>query len=281
MPPALPRVAALTMVRDEAALLPIWCGHYLRQVGAGNLYVLDHASRDGGTRGIPAQVTSLPDGPLDEALRVARVTEAVRDLLRTYDWVVHSDVDELVLADPRHSPTLADYAVAEPSPVARAVGIDLHHIPDEEPPLDPALPLGAQRRWVRFAASMCKPALVREAVRWTPGFHTSEPTGRFGALYCVHLRYVDLGMGLARLGRTRARAALPGTNPHQRVPDAEFDSMMRMIASLPKQADVPFDPALPPLRPWVERVREGTELGLAGDALWELPGRLRAGLGGE
>ena len=280
MSPALPRVAALTMVRDEAALLPLWCRHYLRQVGAGNLYVLDHGSQDGGTTDIPAEVTSVPDGLLDEDWRVARVTEAVRELLGRYDWVVHSDVDELVLADPRHFPVLADYATAEPSPVARAIGLDLHHIPGEEPPLDPALPLGAQRRWVRFAASMCKPALVREAVRWTPGFHASEPPGRFGALCCIHLRYVDLGMGLARLARTRARDALPGTNPHQRVPDTEFETLMRNVAALPHQADVPFDPSLPPLQPWIERVQAGAEVSLAGDALWELPPRFRGVLGG-
>ena len=280
MSPALPRVAALTMVRDEAALLPLWCRHYLRQVGAGNLYVLDHGSQDGGTQGVPAHVTPVPDAPLDEDWRAACVTVVVRELLTRYDWVVHSDADELVLADPRHFATLAEYAAAEPSPVARAIGLDLHHIPGEEKPFDPALPLGAQRRWVRFATSMCKPALVREAVRWTPGFHASDPPGRFGALFCVHLRYVDLGMGLARLERTRARAALPGTNPHQRVPDAEFETLMRNVAALPREADVPFDPALPPLHPWIERVQAGADLGLAGDALWELPRRFRAVLGG-
>lgn len=280
MAPALPRVAALTMVRDEAALLPIWCRHYLRQVGAGNLYVMDHGSRDGGTQGIPARVIPVPDSVLDEDRRVAIVAEAVGELLRTHDWVIHSDADELMLADPRHFPALADYAAAEPSSVARAIGLDLHHIPGEEPPLDPAAPLGTQRRWVRFAASMCKPALVREPVRWTPGFHASEPPGRFGALYCVHLRYADLGMGLARLARTRAREALPGTNPHQRVPDSEFETLMRNVAMLPHQEAVPFDPALPPLQPWIEQVQGGAPVSLAGDALWELPQRFRAVLGG-
>ncbi len=277
---ALLRVAALTMVRDEAALLPLWCRHYLRQVGAGNLFVLDQGSQDGGTHGIPAHVTPVPDAPLDEGWRATCVTEVVRELLSRYDWVIHSDADELMLADPRHFSTLADYALAEPAPAARAIGLDLHHIPGEERPFDPALPLGAQRRWVRFAASMCKPALVREAVRWTPGFHASEPPGQFGALYCVHLRYVDLGMGLARLARTRARAALPGTNPHQRVPDAEFEALMRSVATLPRHADVPFDPVLPPLHPWIEQVQAGADLELAGDALWELPERFRALLGG-
>ena len=281
MAPDLPRVAALTMVRDEAAFLPIWCRHYLRQVGAPHLYVLDHASRDGSTERVPAQVIPLPEGPLDEDLRLFRVTEAVAGLLSCYDWVIHSDVDELVLADPRHFPTLAHYAASEPASAARAIGLDLHHLPGEEPPLDPAAPLGRQRRWVRFSASMCKPALVREIVRWTRGFHASEPEGRFGPLYCVHLRYVDLGLGLDRLAQTRGRALAPGTEAeHQRVPDREFETLMHNVAELPRHADTPFDPMLPPLNPWVERVRAGASLALAGDALWELPRRFRAALEG-
>ena len=268
------------MVRDEAALLPIWCRHYLRQVGGGNLFVLDHGSTDGGTAGLPAEIVPVPDGPLDEQQRADQVRVTAEVLLRRYDWVVHSDVDELVLADPRHFADLASYAAAERAVAARAIGLDLHHVPEEEGALVVEAPLGEQRRWVRFAASMCKPALVREAVRWAPGFHDSEPPGRFGALYLVHLRYVDLGMGLARLARTRSRAALPGTNPHQRVPDAAFEGLVRNVAGLPRVAAPPFDPALPPLGEWVRRVMEGAAVSLAGDVLWELPGRFRAVLGG-
>lgn len=274
-----PRIAALTMVRNEAALLPVWCRHYLRQVGAGNLFVLDHASTDGGTAGLSAEIVPVPDGPLDEQQRAAQVRVTVEVLLQRYDWVVHSDVDELVLADPRHFADLGAYAAAESGVAARAIGFDLHHVPEEEASLVADAPIGGQRRWVRFAASMCKPALVREAVQWSPGFHTSEPAGRFGALYLVHLRYVDLGMGLARLARTRARAALPGTNPHQRVPDAEFEALVRNVAGLQRLAAVPFDPALEPLAPWVQQVMDGAEVSLAGDVLWELPGRFRAVLG--
>ena len=267
------------MVRDEAAFLPIWCRHYLRQVGAPHLYVLDHASRDGSTERVPAQVIPLPEGPLDEDLRLFRVTEAVAGLLSCYDWVVHSDVDELVLADPRHFPTLAHYAASEPASAARAGGVGLHHLPSAEPPLDPAAPLGCQRRWVRFSASMCKPALVREIVRWTRGFHASEPEGRFGPLYCVHLRYADLGLGLDRRAQTRGRALAPGTEAeHQRVPDREFKMLMYNVAELPRYADVPYDPMLLPLNPWIERVQTGAPLALAGAALWELPRRFRAAL---
>lgn len=271
------------MVRDEAAFLPIWCRHYRHQVGAPNLYVLDHASQDGSTAATPAHVIPLPDGPLDEDVRLLRITEAVAGLLSCYDWVVHSDVDELVLADPRHFPTLAHYAASEPAPAARAIGLDLHHLPEEEPPLDPAAPLGGQRRWVRFSASMCKPALVREIVRWTRGFHASEPEGRFGPLYCIHLRYVDLGLGLGldRLTRTRGRALAPGTGAeHQRVTNCDFEMLMNNVADLPRHADAPFDPMLPPINPWIERVRAGAPLELAGDTLWELPRRFRAALEG-
>ena len=55
-----------------------------------------------------------------------------------------------------------------------AIGLDVQHLPDEEAALDPRAPFGRQRQWVRFSAAMCKPALVRRAVHWAPGFHCCD-----------------------------------------------------------------------------------------------------------
>jgi hypothetical protein len=99
----------------------------------------------------------------------------------------------------------------------------------------------------------------------------------------VHLRYADLDAGLARLGRTRAQVfARPDTNPHQRVPDEAFETMVRAIAELPRiEGDLTPDGAL--LQPWMDRMRAGwasgeEQLALSGDALWRLPDAFRAAL---
>ena len=278
------RVAALTMVYNEPLWAPVWARHYARQLGAANCLVLDHGSSDGSTAGLGVTVERVRRSALDEDARAAMISDIVQELLRHYDAVVHSDADELLVADPARYPTLAAYAADAPTAdVMTAIGLDLQHLPDQEPPLDPAQPLGAQRQWVRFSAAMCKPALVRRPVRWVPGFHGCDAPRAVAPLYMIHLRYADLGAGLARLARTRSQAfADPGANPHQRVPDADFESMVRAIAALP-QVDGALAPDGPLLAPWMERMRAGwargdMQLSLAGDALWRLPDSIRAAL---
>lgn len=268
------RVAALTMMHNEPVWARVWARHYAREVGAENCLVLDHGSTDSSTRDLGVRVERVGRGALDEDARAALVSDVTRELLRGFDAVVHSDADELVLADPDQFSNLRDYAARAPL-VATTVGLDLHHIPDEEGALHAGEPLGGQRRWVRFSAAMCKPAMVQMPVRWRPGFHACDAAPVFGALYMVHLRYADLEAGLQRLRRTRAQTfAQADTNPHQRVGDAAFGDMMRVIARLPRAGEATMGGAA--MAPWVTRMREGWargdgQLALAGDALWALP----------
>ena len=269
------RLAALTMVYNEPVWAPVWVRHYARQVGPENCFVLDHGSSDGSTQALGVRVEPVQRAVLDEEARAALVSDRVAALLHDYDAVVHSDADELVVADPARYPDLRAFAAAAPE-VATMVGLDLQHLPDEEPPLEPGHPIGAQRQWARFSAAMCKPAVVRRAVRWQPGFHASDAPPAFEAAYLVHLRYADLGSGLARLARTRAQAfSSPQTNLHQRVPDAEFEAMMRSIAQLPRMTG-PLDLASQLVAPWLAAMRAGwargdLQLSLSGDELWRLP----------
>jgi hypothetical protein len=274
------RVAALTMSYNEPVWARVWAGFYSRQVGAENCFLLDHGSDDGSTEGLSIQVERLPRSPLDEVARAETIGGRTEALLRTYDVVVHSDADELVFADPAEHRDLVAFAATVREPVVTAAGLDVQHLPDAEPALDVTRPIGAQRRWVRFAASMCKPAFVRRPVRWAPGFHTCDAPMVTGGLYVLHLRYADLQLGLQRLARTRALTfAEAATNLHQRVADDAFADMMRTIALLPSE-DFVLDQEREPLARWLGRVREGRERGgdwlsLAGDRLWELPEQVR------
>ena len=274
------RVAALTMMYNEPVWAPVWARHYAREVGAENCLILDHGTDDGSLDGLGVAVERMRRSALDEDARAVLVSDCVAALLRRYDAVVHSDADELLIADPAVYADLRAYAAVAPE-VATAVGLDLQHLPDEEAVLEPGLALGVQRRWVRFSGAMCKPALVKRAVRWRPGFHGCDAPPVVGPLYMVHLRYADLGAGLARLGRTRGQAfARADTNLHQRVADADFEGMVRSIAALPRRAgSLAVDGAL--VGPWMDAMRAGWAAGdgglsLAGDALWALPGGMLA-----
>ena len=147
------RVAAVSMMFNEPIWARVWVRHYARQVGLENCVILDHGSDDGSTDGLGVRVERMRRSVLDEDSRAAVVSDCVRELLRRYDAVVHTDADELLIADPARYADLRAYALAAPE-VTTAVGLDLQHIPDEEPALDAAARLGAQRRWVGFSAAM-------------------------------------------------------------------------------------------------------------------------------
>ncbi len=280
------RVAALTMSYNEPVWAGAWARHYAGQLGAEHCTMLDHGSDDGSVEGLPVRVRRLARSALDEAWRVSVITEAVRVLLRRYDAVIYTDVDELLVADPRHYAGLLEFAAAAREPVVTAIGLDLHHLPDQEAALDLARPIGAQRKWVRFSAAMCKPVLVRRGVEWTPGFHCCNAPMALDRLYLLHMRYADLDAGLQRLARTRKQAVVdPAGLAHQRVSDAEFAAMMRELAELPR-VESPLDPVRAPLLGWLNQLRASRaaraaefyklDLGLAGDTLWRLPAAMRA-----
>lgn len=275
------RVAALTMAYNEPVWARVWAGFYARQVGAAHCFMIDHGSDDGSTEGLGITVERIARRSLDENERAERIGARVAALLRSYDAVIHSDVDELVIADPEQFENLVAFAAAEKEEVVTAVGLDLQHLPDEEGPLDPALPIGMQRRWTRFSAAMCKPCFVRKPVRWSPGFHECNAETVVSSLFLLHLRYADLPLGLRRLERTRRQTfADTGTNLHQRVSDEDFAQMVRNIGQLPRE-EVLLDASLGAIGAWVERVRRGRAEGsgwmsMAGDRLWPLPERWRA-----
>ncbi len=280
------RVAALTMSYNEPVWAKVWAKHYAGQLGAEHCTLLDHGSDDGSADGLPVRVRRLKRSALSEAWRVAVVAEEVKSLLRHYDAVIYTDADELLVADPLHHAGLREFAAAMAEPVVTAIGLDLQHIPDLEPALDTAQPVGAQREWVRFSAALCKPVLVRRAVEWAPGFHCCDAPMVLDRLYLLHMRYADLGAGLRRLERTRTQAVVgPAGFEHQRVPNADFEAMMRAVAGLPRQEGT-LDPWLAPLSEWLDRLRASRvtreeqvyklDLGLSGDVLWRLTPKIRS-----
>jgi hypothetical protein len=270
------RVAALTMSYNEPIWARVWAQHYSRQVGAEHCFLLDHGSDDGSADRLGVHVERLARSALDEEERAVRMSDRAAKLLEHYDAVVHADVDELVLADPRRYRDLRAFAAAAAGEVVTAVGLDVQHLIREEAPFDPGRPIGAQRHWVRFSAAMCKPVFIRRPVRWAPGFHWCDAAVETGGLFLLHLRYADVGLGLRRLERTRGQEfATPETNLHQRVSDRDFEEMVGAIAQLPR-VTVPFETETGPMAEWVRTMGEARDQGgawmsIAGDRLWALP----------
>ncbi|NHO31010.1 glycosyltransferase family 2 protein [Acetobacter fallax] len=284
--PETPSLAVVTMAYNEGELLPVWCRHYAAAAGAAQCYVIDHGSTDGSTESLgEVNRVRIPRSPQDDTRRTRFLSEFCASLLNWYDAVIHVDVDELLVADPSRFPSLSAYASAvEPGGVRTAIGFDVIHQQDEEPAIDWARPISEQRHWLRFSSAMCKPVLIRRAVTWAPGFHCIDDTPAFDDLYLFHLRYADQPSGLARLTRTREQPwASAEAGQHQRMPDTDWNNMLRGMSGLPRRDDISLGTDDVTLGHWVGRVTESTvfrkqdlyrlDLHISGEELWRLPQR--------
>jgi hypothetical protein len=198
----LPRLAVMTMARDEGPMLRRWVDHYAAQVGADALVVVDDNSSDGSTDDLPCPVLRIP--PLKEGFEGARMrllSQLAASLLEAYDAVLFSDADEFVVADPaRHSSlrhlVAARHAerVADPSRVRAlgVVGLNVLHDAAREGPLHDGVPLLEQRSLVKFLPLMCKPALKWVPAGWAHASHGILcPFEVDPDLWMFHLKFAD------------------------------------------------------------------------------------------
>jgi Glycosyl transferase family 2 len=244
------RVAIVTMVYNERVNLPIWLRHYTSHCPGAVLFVIDHGSDDGSTRGLPsANLIPLPRTPFDDQTRVEMVADLQHGLLRFYDVVIYTDCDEMLVADPRIHTSLAGFLAATASDVIAPIGLNLHHLIGSEPAIDLRAPILGQRGYVRFASSMCKPAIARVPIRWAAGFHWCDRVPDYRSdLFQFHLRWMDMSASLARLQLTRTmewseRALRSNWGPRQRQSDEErireeFEEPTRQVAL---QGVAPFE----------------------------------------
>jgi glycosyl transferase family 2 len=187
----------MTVARDEAEMLPRWVGYYAGQVGMANLIVMDDNSVDGSTDGLPCTVLRLPSQPWKvdfEHTRMKLASGIGAALLSCYDVIIFCDVDEFLVPDPSRHRSLLDYLRARSDrEVIAPVGMNLLHNTALEPPLDPGKPVLAQRRFVKFAPGMCKPAVKRVSAPWRAASHgILSPFEVDPDLWMLHLKFYDL-----------------------------------------------------------------------------------------
>lgn len=280
-----PKVAALTMVYNERAYLQIWARHYARQVGADHCYVIDHGSTESLLFPPGVNVIRLPRSPHDDWRRALFISSFVEGLLEYFDWVIHTDVDELVIPDPNFHANLPIFCSSTAVDTVTTIGFDIQHLPDSESVLKPELPVGPQRRWMRFTSAMCKPVLTRRPLIWSPGFHCADTPVAFSTLYLFHLRWVDWQIGMTRLAKTRI---MPWANQefgaHQRISDREWAELFTAMAGF-ERITLPVAPDIEPLSTWLARTisstvgREGDvyklDLHINATELVEIPTRFR------
>jgi hypothetical protein len=224
-----PSIAIITTVYNEDVLLPIWLRYYGAHLGREHLYVIDDGSNDGSTTGLEGvNVIRLERAPIDQDSRAFTVSLFHRELLKHYDVVIFTDVDEFLVVDPLVKLGLADYIAKHAGAHTNAIGFDVIHNQFDEAIYSPNLGVFRQRRYLKFSRAYCKQLIHREPVLWMPGFHyTNMPRSPGVGLYLFHLRAVDYELSRRRINNRNKlewseRSLRKGQGAQNRLDEAEY-----------------------------------------------------------
>ena len=172
----------------------------------------------------------LPREPLDEITRCRIVTDFNAFLLASYDITVFSDADEIVAPDPARHENLRAYLQAAGGEATAGVGLALVQRRGEEPPIDPARPILAQRGYAHFHGLYNKP-LVRPRADPVEARlpRRQEPVETDPDLYIFHLKAMDHALAhrmldVRRIGPQSARMVEKQHSTQFRMNDAAFDA---------------------------------------------------------
>lgn len=250
------KIAAITMVYNEARAIRRWVDYYSRQVGAENCYIVDHGSDDGSTTGLGAiNVVRIPRSPQDNQKRADSISHFANSLLCWYDYVLYVDCDEFLVPDPRKYQGLWHYCETARPDYVTSIGINVIHAIETEAELAPDKPVLSQRAFGMFVSAMAKPNLTSVPVLWSPGFHFRDKPAVFGDLFLIHLKYADISDGLARLRITREMAWQSDTaGAHQRVVDEEWLKRVKAWNRMPIAESDPWSIGSGVLQGYTEKI---------------------------
>ncbi|MEU4452821.1 glycosyltransferase family 2 protein [Nocardioides sp. NPDC023903] len=194
---APPRIAVLTIARDEGEMLTRWVDHYGRAAGHENLIVFDDGSTDGSTDDLSCTVQRLPGFRKGnfEAGRMGLASGVAQGLLGIYDVVIFTDVDEFLVPDPARYANLSDYLARRPERVIAPFALNVVHHTAVEGPMVSGKPIVGQRAYAQFAPLMCKPSVKRVPAAWTLASHgIKAPYVPDPGLFMLHMKFADVDL---------------------------------------------------------------------------------------
>jgi Glycosyl transferase family 2 len=255
--PPCPRpgmLAIFTQVYNDSAMLQWWLRHYLRWAEPAGLHVIDHGSEPPlGAADMPpgVQRVRLPRGLADHDNIAQFCNYYQRFLLTQYRWVLHVDVDELLVCVDGPEALFARLeALAQTQPdaiVQPHYSVDLLEQVGIDAPLDSALPLGQQRARAWPNPQYQKPLLLAQSATWGPGFHYVMESQRLvhdEQLWMVHLAHADTQLALQRNRKWHTTAhskhdAMRVAHHHRALNLEQHQALLQNLDQSPQTLNLP------------------------------------------
>jgi hypothetical protein len=170
------KCAIFVMVKNESVFLPIWLKYYSRYIDGKDIYVFDHRSIDGSVerclKDYKFNVIQLNYSLSFDHLWFQFVADTVqKKLLHHYEYVIFTDVDEIILPDVNKYRGLDDYIQKLDKNYVRCIGYELIHVPHKEKPYDASESVLSQRRFWYYTHWYNKTLISNQPLNWEIGFH--------------------------------------------------------------------------------------------------------------
>jgi len=184
--------AIFTIVRDEKERLSLWLKYYLRFFNKNDIYILNHNSTDDGTKNIGCKLFKITCKPFSAFWQASIASTFLKQLLKFYEIVLYTDVDEIIAPDPEKYQDLSDYIRRFENDYVRCTGYEIVHLKALEPPIDFDKPIIAQRKFWYPRKLFNKPLITKKFINWEPGFHSADKYIKIDSeLFLIHLHKLD------------------------------------------------------------------------------------------
>ena len=190
-------IAVVTDAVSPDYIFPYWAKYYGDLFGCKHLYVLTYTRlaerfQAFGLGGVIELPVSYSDG-----VRKTAISHLISSLLSCYDFVIRVDTDEFLVVDPRVASSLAMFMNDLNTPYLTARGFDVIQTRGDMPlPAQPSKPLLAYRSYAYPNTALNKTSIVSGPVTWCEGFHWANVYPRFGPLFLLHMKRVDVAWQL-------------------------------------------------------------------------------------
>ena len=216
----------MTMVRNDDFFLRKWVDYYASQLGRENLWIYfdghDQLPAPDYTAGcnIIACEHIDADVKIGEKRRARLLSAQAAEILRSYDMVIGTDVDEFLVCDPALGLSLREFLSLLPvKDSASGLGIDVGQCLDSETRIDPSRPYLQQRRYAGVYPRYTKPSVMASPCRWGSGLHRIKGHNFHTVkdLYLFHFGGFDLDRIKEKMGDKELIGNGWGRHMHKRA----------------------------------------------------------------
>jgi len=193
------KIAVFAHSFNENLHLKIFVDHYSKLTDPSNIFVIDHGSDTVKAESVipnACQIIYLPKTARDD-FNIKQYCEYFqRFLLTQYEWVIHVDIDEMLVHE-KGMEHFRDVLFSQTEGVVFSpeFGVEILHHPREEPELVGHLNICAQRNYFSRNDSYIKPAVASISAYWGPGFHyclNDFKTKTIPGLWLLHMKHISI-----------------------------------------------------------------------------------------